>query len=77
MFSPACSWASSHRTWPASSCNSTSDRLPCGRRVKDPSVYMTLSGWEWGWVRSPGRSRYSSTRTRSFSKTTDVEGSGL
>ena len=45
MFSPACSWASSHRTWPASSCNSTSRSPACSRRVKDPSVYMTLSGW--------------------------------
>jgi hypothetical protein len=33
-------------------------------------VTMTLSGWPWRWVRSPGRSRYSRTRTRSFSKTT-------
>ena len=33
-------------------------------------VTITLSGWPWGWVRSPGRSRYSRTRTRSFSKTT-------
>jgi hypothetical protein len=34
------------------------------------SVTITLSGCRWGSVRSPGVSRYSSTRTRSFSKTT-------
>jgi hypothetical protein len=43
---------------------------PWRRRLKEQRVSMTLSGWPWRWVRSPGRSRYASTRTRSFSKTT-------
>src|SRR3954453_20321270 len=40
------------------------------RRSNELTVYMTLSGCRCGDVRSPGQSRYSRTRTRSFSNTT-------
>ena len=44
-------------------------RSPAEMRRSNPlRVYMTLSGWWCGCVRVPGTSRYSSTRTRSFSK---------
>ena len=40
------------------------------RRLNELNVYITLSGCSCGVVLSPGRSVYSRTRTRSFSKTT-------
>ncbi len=44
---------------------------PCtSRRRNDDIVSITLSGCPCAVVRSPGASRYSSTRTRSFSNTT-------
>src|SRR3954469_12587971 len=71
MLCPACRWVGSQPVVPASI--STSRLLPASsysllRNVL--SVYMTLSGCPCTVVRSPGRSRYSKTRTRSFSNTT-------
>jgi hypothetical protein len=70
MFSPAWVWAASQRTVPASSSTSVVRSPAIRRRRKELKVAITLSGCLCGVVRSPGRSRYSSTRTRSFSITT-------
>jgi hypothetical protein len=69
-FSPECSCSSSHRTAPAGRSTPTSRPPAWIRRRKELSVTITLSGCRCGAVRSPGPSRYSSTRTRSFSKAT-------
>ena len=71
MFSPLCVCASSQRTSPGASVTSRpSPDSPTRRRSKALSVIITLSGWSCGVVLCPGSSRYSRTRTLSFSKTT-------
>src|SRR6185312_9318764 len=67
---PACSWAPTQRTAPAGISTSTLWPPWLIRRWNEVRAYMMLSGCRCGWVWSPGPSRYSSTRTRSFSKIT-------
>src|SRR5439155_5168917 len=70
MFSPLCVCASSQRTRPDSNVTSRCSPSSATRRRSNPlKVTMTLSGWSCGFVCCPGSSLYSSTRTRSFSKT--------
>src|SRR5688572_28538572 len=70
MFSPLCSCAASQLARPESSLTSRCSPSWISRRSNVLNVNITLSGCRCGEVRSPGRSRYSRTRTRSFSKTT-------
>src|SRR4051794_19156461 len=71
VFSPLCVCASNQRTSPSASETSRASPFSAmSRRSKEESVTMTLSGCSCGLVASPGSSRYSRTRTRSFSKTT-------
>src|SRR5207249_579488 len=61
----------SHRTSPAERLTSRLSPLSATRRrSNEESVYIRLSGCSCGRVASPGSSRYSKTRTRSFSKIT-------
>ena len=73
MFSPRCVCAGSQRASPEVSETSRSWSPMTSFRSKSLSVTITLSGWLWDVVRSPGTSRYSSTRTRSFSNMTLVQ----
>src|SRR6266540_1833186 len=70
MFSPECVCASSHLIWAGSSVTSRVWSPTVSRRSNPLRVIITLSGWSCGLVCAPGSSRYSSTRTRSFSNTT-------
>lgn len=70
VFSPAWTWAGSQWARPASRATSRVPWPACRRRWNPESVNITLSGCRCGMVLSPGRSWYSSTRTRSFSKMT-------
>ena len=69
-FSPMCVCAGSQFASPDVRETSRDWSPTVSFRSKSLSVAITLSGWLCGVVRSPGTSRYSSTRTRSFSKTT-------